>query len=156
EREVEQQRNEAQTQRNQAAKNLQLASQAVEQYTTRVSSSWELKAHGLEQLRKDLLETAIHFRETFVRQQSDDPDLQAERAKAYEQLAVLSAETVSQQRAIELCQQARDIFAQLARDYPEVAIYRARLALSYHDLGAFYRASEQTERAVAASRQALT
>src|SRR5262249_7990027 len=98
---------------------------------------------------------AIQFREKFVEQQTDDPDLQAEKAKAYVQLAHLTAETVSQQRAIELSEQARDMFTQLVHDHTGVLAYQAGLAVSYHDLGAFHNASGQTKKAEEAYRQAL-
>lgn len=71
------------TQRQRAENNLHAAMDAVDKYLTNVSESAELKAHGLETLRRQLLSTAKDFYEGFVAQKADDPKFLKELESAY-------------------------------------------------------------------------
>src|SRR5262249_38600798 len=64
-----------------ADQNLARARQAVKEYLLKTSDSPLLKSADFQNLRKELLETALPFYQEFARQQQDDPDLEAERGR---------------------------------------------------------------------------
>ena len=66
-----------------ARANFHMARDAVKKYQTAVANSPRLKSQGLEQLRRDLLESANEFYQKLVDQKGDDPDLQDERVSAF-------------------------------------------------------------------------
>ena len=90
-------------------RNFRWAKRTVDRYLTEVSEDPLLKAHGMEQLRKRLLETARQFYDEFVNVRTDDPKLQLDRAKAYRQLASISDDVGDKTRALELLQRSRAI-----------------------------------------------
>lgn len=73
----------AETEAQKAINNLKLAREAVQKYYTQVANDARLKPHNLETLRRDLLQSANEYYENLTSQDSDDPDLQAERARAF-------------------------------------------------------------------------
>jgi serine/threonine protein kinase len=77
------------TAREQAQTNFTLAQGAVGKYLNEVTNDPDLKKADFNKLRKKLLETAVPFYETFVRQHADDRALEAERGSAYQRLATL-------------------------------------------------------------------
>src|SRR5262249_48630675 len=106
--------------------------------------SLELKAHGLENLRKELLQTAVEFYQEFVKQHGDDETLQAERGLAYHRLAFLTARIAPPAEALAHYPQAIAIFEELMRAPPSepdssYALANAciDLALLYIDMGRF-------------------
>jgi serine/threonine protein kinase/tetratricopeptide (TPR) repeat protein len=127
----------------------------VNAYFTRVSDSRELKAHGLEQLRQDLLRTAKAYYEQFVHERGDDPNLRAEQARTYGRLALIVAETGSRSEALELCRQAVATLDPLARDHPTVPAYTATLAFLHDRLGILHHGALDGGKAEEAFRQAL-
>ena len=90
-------------------RNFQWARETVDKYLRDVSEDPQLKAHGLEPLRKRLLETARQFYDEFVQVRTDDASLQLERAKAYRQLASISDALGEKQDAIQLLHKGRVI-----------------------------------------------
>ena len=111
-----------------AEDNFGLARGAVDWYLTKVSGSPQLKAHGLENLRRDLLLQARDFYEKFVQTQGDEPALQAERGRAYVRLAEITAEMGSRDEAIRLAQQAQAIFEKLTAADEQNPDYQDSLA----------------------------
>ena len=73
----------AETETEKAMNNFNLARDAVKKYYTQVANDPRLKPHNLETLRRDLLQSANEFYENLISQESDDPDLQHERARAF-------------------------------------------------------------------------
>src|SRR5262249_30638462 len=71
----------AEVQRDRADQTFDLARQAVEDYLTHVADDADLKKADFHRLRKKLLATAVPFYTQFVRQQGDEPKLQADRGK---------------------------------------------------------------------------
>ena len=121
-----------------ARENFQLAREAVDKYLTRVSEDPRLKAHNLEPLRRDLLETARDFYERFIQQHPDEPELQAAAGWAHVRLASITAEIGSKRRAIELLRQASGIFTALAEEHPDEAGYQTGLLKSRVELAELY------------------
>jgi serine/threonine-protein kinase len=141
--------------RDQAEANLRLARHAVDRYFTQVSESPQLRAPGMRGLRRALLVQARDFSEQLLRQQSDDPEVQAERARAYHRLAEITAETGSMAEAVRLGHQAQAAFEQLARDHPERGTYEDELTSVAFSLAWMYRDSDQPAAALAAYEAVL-
>jgi serine/threonine-protein kinase len=123
-----------------AEHNYQLARQAVDRYHTTVSEDVLLNEPGMEPLRKKLLEAAREFYDQFVRERKGDESAQADLGKALFRLAQITADIGSEPKAIELHEQAVDIFAR----QPES---QSDLAACYHQLGRLYRLTDQPGKA---------
>src|SRR5262249_25072184 len=79
----------------------QHARESVKTYFTLVSDDPDLKAEGLEPLRRKLLGSAKDYFALFVQQQTDDPALRGELAEAFAKLAAITADTGDKRDAIE-------------------------------------------------------
>jgi serine/threonine-protein kinase len=121
--------------RERADRNFKLAHDAVDKTMTRVAENKRLKEADFHGLRLELLKSAVPFYETFARQESDDPDLEAERGLAFHRLAFLEAELSQRNEARAAYEEAVTVFARLAADFPDVPRYRQDLALSHSNLG---------------------
>ncbi len=66
-------------------------------------------------MRRDLLQTAAEFYETFAREHADDPVLKAELGDANLRLAEITGEIESGGRAAEFARLARSIYEELGR-----------------------------------------
>jgi tetratricopeptide (TPR) repeat protein/tRNA A-37 threonylcarbamoyl transferase component Bud32 len=118
--------------------NFQLARQAVKEYCVRVSLDPRLKQADLSQLRKELLETAARFHDRFKEQESDDPDVQAERAYAYFELGFIANLIGSADEAAGHYRQALALWQQLVEAHPDQPGYRHGLASCYNDVANLY------------------
>ncbi|MDO8632191.1 MAG: tetratricopeptide repeat protein, partial [Phycisphaerales bacterium] len=141
-------------QRERAENNLQAATDAVDKYLTNVSESAELKARGLEPLRRQLLGTAKEFYEGFAKQRTDDPKLQRRLASAYQRLGDINRELGANDEAERAYRQAMAIFDQPGheKDGPtdRSGIYN-NLALLYRDTGRNAEAEALFKKALPAS-----
>jgi tetratricopeptide (TPR) repeat protein len=106
-----------------AENNFRLAREAVALGFTKLSDSPELKAHGLEPLRKELLGHAKNFYAHFVSGQPSDPDVLAEQGQTAIQLAGITAEMGEGPESVRHTRSALKIFEQLCRDFPNNAEY---------------------------------
>lgn len=111
-----------------AENNFRLAREAVTLGFTKLSDSPELKAHGLEQLRKDLLAHAKDFYAHFVSGQPADPDLIAEQGLTCLQLAEITFEMGESKEAARHTRVALETFEQLNREFPDNDKYLNGLA----------------------------
>jgi serine/threonine-protein kinase len=145
--------------RRQAEANFQLARRAVDDYAKTLSDD---EHEPVENLRRDLLQSALVFYEEFVKQRGDDPALRAAQGLACLRLARISGEMGAQEaQALPLYRQALDIFERLAHDDPDNAGYREDLALvryyqgrAFRDLGDLRQADDSLTQA-RALQQAL-
>jgi eukaryotic-like serine/threonine-protein kinase len=135
-----------------ADKNLARARRAVQQYLLKTSDSPHLKSSDLHSLRKELLETAIPFYQEFVRQDQDDPELEAERGRAYQDLSLLRRELGDQEQGLGELAEAEKIFQRLTKKFQDKPSYPHDLAgtllsrgVLLNELGRFDQA-EQTFR----------
>jgi len=135
----------AQRKTEEAAGNLKLARQAIEQYMTQVSEDPRLKVHNLDTLRRDLLKTAREFYEKLVQQEPDKPDLRADWAAAHVRLATITAETGSMPQAVKLAETAEAIYQDLRRKHPDNGAFLTGLAKTRVRLGMFYKMTGQEE-----------
>jgi serine/threonine-protein kinase len=136
---AEQNEQQAEQQRDRARDRFVLARTAVDKYYTRVSESQELKAHGLETLRTNLLETAAEFYEKFTQEEEAGPDVQAERARAYNRLGRLYEAIGRHQEADAAFQRSLALWQQLGEEQPAEPGAQAAVAGTYHRLGWLYQ-----------------
>ncbi len=138
-RRVERQRDLAQIQRDKARANFRLAREAVDSFHTRVSQSAELKSHGLELLRRDLLNSAADFYQRFVNEEAEDAVVQIEQGLALQRLGELNLALGLSDRADKNYQQALVIFQKLSQADPEEINIQVHLANTYRVIGKLHR-----------------
>ncbi len=138
-----------------AEENFDLARKAVAIGFTNLSESPELKAHGLEPLRKELLNNAKNFYTHFVSGQPSDPDVRAEQGQTCVRLAKINLELGEAAESAQHMQLAMEIFTRLNREFPGDFNYlhglASALALSAKcslSTGCIERCREQLERVV--------
>jgi serine/threonine-protein kinase len=138
-----------------AIKNFELARQAVDQYCTKLSENPRMREHDLEDLRKELLQTAVNFYEEFVQQKVEDPRIKNELGLAYFRLGQITGEIGTKLAAINFHQQGLAIFEELVGDYSSVLEYQYNLAKSQTALAFLYLADGQSQEAETAYARAL-
>jgi serine/threonine-protein kinase len=145
-----------------AEANFQRARDAVDRYFTKVSESPQLKARGLEKLRRDLLQEARAFYDQFIQEHGKSPVLQADLGAAYHKLGKIAADMGLEPEAIDHYEHAEAIAERLVQEQPEVTDHKERLAVALHDqalmhqrLGHADRAILLYERAIELGRQAI-
>jgi serine/threonine protein kinase len=139
-----------------ANENFVLAKSAVDKYLTRVADSDELKAHGLEGLRKQLLETASDFYETFAQRQSGSAELRSDLGNAWVRLGTISRIVGDRARAEQAFTSAMSTFETLrTRDPGDVAVQSdlaaaiGNLALVQYETRRFPEAEKNFHQAIA-------
>jgi serine/threonine protein kinase/tetratricopeptide (TPR) repeat protein len=142
--------------KNRADENLMKARVAVKTYLTKTAQEPRLEAEDLHALRKDLLASAVAFYEEFVRQLSDDPVLEAERAGAYGDLGFIRQEMGENEQALKHYEQARAIYARLAGEFPADAGHRNALAGTDNNLAIILERLGRRGEAAEAYRQSLS
>lgn len=142
-------------QRERAEKNLAAAIGAVDKYLTNVSESADLKAAGLEPLRRKLLGTAKDFYSDFVQQRSEDPKLLREYATAYQRLGIVDNELgdfaeaeAAMRKGLELCDQLEK------QGWDPVGLIQDRLA-NYNTLGQILARTGRNAESEAMYRKAI-
>ncbi len=106
-----------------AEDNFRLAREAVALGFTKVSDSPELKAHGLENLRKELLGQARNFYAHFVSGQPLDPELRLEQGENCLRLSKICAEMGESFESERHAFKAWEIFENLCREFPNNDTY---------------------------------
>jgi serine/threonine-protein kinase len=133
--------------RTRAEENFALAREAVDKYFTRVSTSSKLKAHGLEGLRKELLQETTQFYEKFVQTEAGRPGLKYEQGWANVRLGAIKSETGDLQAAEALYRKAQSIFAALLKEQPSDPPSCVALANAYNQLGILHSSLGQKREA---------
>jgi serine/threonine protein kinase/tetratricopeptide (TPR) repeat protein len=140
-----------------ANENYRLARQAVDDYLTRVSENTLLRvqpSRDLRELRKQLLEDALKFYQSFIDQHRDDPALRRELARAYMRVAEITDAIGSRPDALAGHSKALEIRRALADADPDDPTLRVEVAETLHDLGALQRSMGRSADAVAALEEA--
>jgi tetratricopeptide (TPR) repeat protein len=127
----------------------------VDKYLSKVTDNPKLKEADFNQLRKELLETALPFFEQFAEQESPDPDLRAARGRAYHRLATIRQVMGDRDRAVADYRKALQLLEPLVEELPGVAEYRLALAESQRELGHFLYVLNQRAEAETHLRGAL-
>ncbi|MFI5455750.1 MAG: protein kinase [Isosphaerales bacterium] len=138
-------RDAARTAQRQAEADFRLALDAVKRFYTEVSENKLLNVPTLDPLRIELLERARDFYQRIAQERPDDPDVQAEWARAGWRLAVLVSEARSVPEGISLMDQPMTIQERLADRYPDRPEYRSDLARSDNNLGIMHRRNNQDD-----------
>lgn len=136
---------------------LQLARSSLERYET-LSKSELLQHYGMESLRGDLQEAALQFYETLARQAGESEEARADRANALYRIGATYWQLGRLDDGLAAHQQARAIYEQLERDFPDNADYRRKAAVSNGAVGEHLVNTQQAEAAaplLAASRERL-
>src|SRR5262249_44717602 len=128
-KDLEHQRDQARRQRERADQNLARARKAVRGCLTATAAGTRLKTADCHALHKSLLATAVPFYEEFVMQQADDPAFEADRGRAYGELANVRMDMGEAEQAMADAQRAEEIFARLAKQYPDDRSHRANVAV---------------------------
>jgi serine/threonine-protein kinase len=146
---------EANRQRDRAAKNFRKAVEAVEQMLTRVAGERLAHVPHMEQVQRDILEDALRYYQGFIQEESADPAVRFETARAYRNLASVHHALGRYAEAEKDFKQALDLQRQLAAEMPSVPAYRHDLASNYLRFGILLQDANQLGQAEAAYRQAI-
>ena len=138
-----------------ADQNLLRAREAVKQYLVKTNENPRLQTGDFQGLRKELLETAVAFYEEFVRQDQQNPDLEFERGRAYDDLGFLRQSIGEEERALTDYEQAQGVFRRLAAKFPDRPLYRRWLAEVHNGRGAILKDLSRLDPAEQEFRQAL-
>jgi serine/threonine-protein kinase len=134
-REARDQRDETDRQRRQAEQNFRLARHAVERMLTRVGEEMALVPQ-MERQRRKLLQDALGFYKTFLKERGADPGVRVETARAYARVASIQTLLGRYAEAEKSYGKAIALWQKLAGDFPRVPEHRNDLAHGYHNLGA--------------------
>ncbi len=142
-------------QRERAERNLAAAIGAVDKYLTNVSESADLKAAGLEPLRRKLLGTAKDFYADFVRQRTEDPKIIREFATAYQRLGIIDQDLGNIDEAESAMRKGLELCDQLEKaGWDPVGLKQDRLAY-YNNLGQILGRAGKTAESESMYRKAI-
>jgi tetratricopeptide (TPR) repeat protein len=144
---AEQQTLEARRQGERAEVNFTMARDAVDRYLTKVSDSPELKARGLEGLRRQLLGTARDFYQQFVSARASDPRVQLELGQALFRLGNLDISINESAEAEQSLVKAIGVLVDLHNADPAAAKPFEDLIGALNSLGLLYDTTNRIEKA---------
>jgi serine/threonine protein kinase len=121
-------------QRSRAKDNFRLAHKAVNDLLRRIT---EIERQNFTALpgRKELLEDALQYYQTFLREAGADPEIQRDLADAHVHLGHINDAIGSRSAALASYQQALSLYQELQQARPKDADLRARLAGTWYDIG---------------------
>jgi tetratricopeptide (TPR) repeat protein/tRNA A-37 threonylcarbamoyl transferase component Bud32 len=131
-------RDSARIAREQALANFRLARRAVDVYTKKIVEDRRLRGFGLDEVRREWLRDGSEFYREFARQDLDDPTIEVERARAYFQLAEITATINGAAESLDLYRQAREIQERLAAEQPDEPEHRLDLSATINGEAAAY------------------
>ena len=131
-----------------------LAVSAVNKMTEMATKEDGLKAYGVDDVRREMLNASREYYDQFVEKESDDPSLEMERGKAYGHLADIEADLGNQEESIRLYQQCVAVFAGLEQRLPNEPNYTYLRAVYQRNLGMLYRDNGRLGEANSALREA--
>jgi serine/threonine protein kinase len=137
-----------------AEENLKVASDAIA-YFSRVAEDPRLGTRGLEWLRQEMWSHAKDFYAQLAQQQVDDPQLEAQRARAFLQLGRLLDLLGKSGEALDSYREAETILAGLSSEHPEVPEYEDGYAQALLELGTLHQLAKNYPQAQNALDRAL-
>jgi len=96
------------------------AHQAVNDYFTSISESTLLQQPALEPLRKQLLEEALRYYESFVEERAGDPELQGELVAAYFRIAIITHDSHPGSDWLPAVQKGASLMEDLMKRKPDI------------------------------------
>jgi serine/threonine protein kinase len=152
---ITREKNEKETALESAARNAERAQGAVSRYFTIVSQDPELKAEGLEKLRRKLLTTARDYYLKFVEESGDDPSLRKELAEAHIRLGLIMDDLGDHNQAAREFERALVLSRRLIQTEPDNKVFQDLLARSVGSVGRLQHVAGQGNQAEASTLQAL-
>jgi serine/threonine protein kinase/tetratricopeptide (TPR) repeat protein len=137
-----------------ADRNLEQARAAVNEYFNLISDDPDLKAKGLEPLRRKLLQAARKHYAEFLKDNGDRPELREELANAHLRLGLITDAFGEYAEAIGEFEQALKLTQQLVADQPTAA-HQAFLARCHGSLGRASTSLGRLDEAEGALNEAL-
>jgi tetratricopeptide (TPR) repeat protein len=153
--EAKQERDKANREHQRAQGHLHKALEAVERMLTQVSNERLANVPGGAELRKQLLEEALDFHRGFLRQESDEPSVRRETARALFRIAALYIDLGRSTEAEQACREAVALQEKLVADFPGEADYQHDLGKSIAYLGHVYATTTRFQEAAKAYARAL-
>jgi serine/threonine-protein kinase len=143
--------------RQKALHNFGKARAAVDLMLTRVSENKDLLLHlpRMAEVRRRLLEEALAFYRGLSEEDSADPQVRAEAARAYFRVGYINNELGRYAEAEGAWREAVSRFGQLAAEHPAVPGYRQDLAQSHNNLGNLLQVTGRRKEAEESHRAAL-
>jgi serine/threonine protein kinase/tetratricopeptide (TPR) repeat protein len=141
--------------RDRAEESFRQARAAVDDYFTEVSESKLLNVPGLQPLRKDLLERALKYYQSFIEQRGGDPRVKAELAATHYRAAWITQAVGSQERAVDLYKRALSLYDELVSAEPDVERLQIDRAIVCNDLGLLLSGLNHPAEAMQFHQQAL-
>ncbi len=138
-----------------AEANFGLARESVDKYLTRVAANPELQAHALEPLRRQLLETAREFYQTFLSERSNDVGLNRDLASALVNLGLIERQLLEIDKAESSYAKALDVYAKLLESDRWSSSALNDFLLASNDFGLLYAETSRPEKAEPLYRHAL-
>ena len=148
-------RNEAERQRQRAETHLRQARDAVDQMLTEVGQETLSKMPRMESVRRSLLEKALGFYEKFLVEESDDPAVRLEAARAYRRAGDIRRLLGQDDRACEAIRSSINALSGLLDTRPADLECRRQLAESHGSLGGSLSKLGQTAEAESEYRRAI-
>lgn len=127
---------------------------AVNEYFIRVSEDKLLDKPGLQELRKDLLESALRYYQDFLVEWGDDPAMRTDVAATYLNVAKAKLQLGQNAEARAAFDEALARYEALAAANPADIELRARLARAHSDLGQLHAEANAFAEALRALNQA--
>jgi serine/threonine protein kinase/tetratricopeptide (TPR) repeat protein len=118
-----------------AQERLQFGRQAVDEMYTQVAEKWLAQQAELTVVQKQFLEKALAFYQRLATEQSDDPAVRFETAKALQRVGEIQKKLGQHKEAEASYRQARELLQQLVREKPDEPQYRDWLAQAQSMLG---------------------
>lgn len=144
----------AEKNRQEATENYRTALGLVHRFCVKVSQDPRLREHGLDALRRELLEEAMNVYGRFLQNKPDESILRAEWAYTHVRKAEIVSDIGSPREAISLLETAREVHETLLRDHPEEKEYHLKLVKIYLNLGVLYQVVGRLQNARAALQTA--
>jgi tetratricopeptide (TPR) repeat protein len=148
-------RDRAEQENDRAETSFRMARETADRFFTQVGESPKLKAKGMENFRKDLLQNAKDFYEQFIRERLDVPEVRQDLGLARVRLAKIHQALCDFAGAQTSSEKAIEILGELARTQPDVADYQSDLAASHFELGAVFFDIGRFDQSEATYQQAL-
>jgi serine/threonine protein kinase/tetratricopeptide (TPR) repeat protein len=102
-----------------AEANFQRARSAVHDFFTTVSQNKLLDVPGVQPVRQELLQSAVHYYQDLARERDDDPTIRADLALAHLRLAEVYYEVGDNNKAVASIDAGLDLADQLVQDHPD-------------------------------------
>jgi serine/threonine-protein kinase len=144
---------EANRQKDLAEEGFLQAHRAVNDFVVRFSER-VAQVPGLQSLRKELLDAALGYFQSFIKQRGHDPKLQDELAQTYVSVGRITGLIGSKVEARKAFVEARTIFEKLHHDTPTDLKIHARLASTCNSLGIKQHETGQTQDALTSLNEA--